>query len=251
MAGVRSDGTWEDCGCPLSMAHLDSYKLDLTIRPHVCLVSRDEWRKHYICDRHAYVRASKAPQDSLLGQWVAQRLQEGRLFVAKPPDRPPLPPEPWRFDEPPLLSGPLIAGWRYWEPTDEALNFDNGWTTTEMYDAMIDEFFELLGVDGVMKKLMVESGEAWILTCGTPPPTVKVWRRTPIKNDRVFVTADNEFFSVMLGVLTSKNTSNSINKLLGILGLGGTRMKHMRRLLDIRIDSKIRMGGCGHVFSFI
>lgn len=132
MAGVKSDGKWEDCGCPLSMGHLDSFKLDLSLRPHVCLVSRDEWRKHYILDRHAYVRASKAPEDSLLGQWMLQRLQEGRLFVAKPPDRPPLPPEPWRFDEPPLFSGPLIAGWKYWEPQDEALNFDNGWTTTEM-----------------------------------------------------------------------------------------------------------------------
>ncbi|KAG0599345.1 hypothetical protein M758_12G145400 [Ceratodon purpureus] len=250
MTHPKSDGKWEDCGCPLSMGFKDSYKLDLKCGPHICLVSRDEWRKHYILDRHAYVRACKAPEDSLLGLWIERRLQEGRLFVAKPPERPPLPPEPWRFDEPPLLSGPLKGGWRYWEPTDEVLSFDNGYTTTQMYDAMLDEFFDLFSVDGLMKKLMLESGEAWILACGTPASTVKVWRRAPIKNDRVFVTADNEFFAMMLQGTTSKQMDTILNNWLKVLDLG-VRLKHIRRLLDIRIDSKIRMGGCGHVFSFI
>lgn len=250
MTHPKSDGTWEECGCPLSMGFRSSFKLDLSCGPHICLVSRDEWRKHYICDRHAYMRASKVPGDSILGRWVAQRLHEGRLFVAKPPDRPPLPPEPWRFDEPPLLSGLLKAGWRYWEPKDDALNFDTGYTTVAMYDAMLNEFFDMFPIDGVTKKLMLESGEAWILACGTPASTVKVWRRSPIKNDRVFVTADNDFFAMMLQATRSKTLDGTLSKWLRILEIG-VRMKHMRRLLDIRIDSKIRMGGCGHVFSFI
>lgn len=110
---------------------------------------------------------------------------------------------------------------------DEVLNFDNGWIIIEMYDVMIDEFFELLGVDGVMKKLMVESGEVWILICGMFLFIVKVWCRIFIKNDCVFVIVDNEFFLVMFGVLIFKNILNLINKLLGILGFGGIWMKYM------------------------
>jgi hypothetical protein len=249
MTHPKSDGTWEECGCPLSMSFKDPYKVDFACGPHICLVSRDEWRKHYIFDRHAYLRACKAPENSTLSLWITQRLHEGRLFVAKPPARPPLPPEPWRFDEPPLMSAPLQPGWRYWEPRDDALTFSYN-TTTAMYDAMLDEFLDLFRLEGSMKKLMWESGEAWILACGTPASTVKVWRRTPLKNDRVFVTADNEFFAMILQGTTSKQMDRMLGNWLKMLDLG-VRMKHMRRLLDVRIDSNVRMGGCGHIFSFI
>lgn len=121
----KGDGTWEDCGCPLSLAHLNSFKQDFSTGPHICLVSRDEWRKHYILDRHAYVRACKENSSSTFGQWIAERLKEGRLFIAKPPSRAPPEPEPWRFDEPSKFEEilPLENGWRLWEPEDDALRF--------------------------------------------------------------------------------------------------------------------------------
>ncbi|KAG0602019.1 hypothetical protein M758_11G155100 [Ceratodon purpureus] len=247
----KTDGTWEDCGCPLSLAHLESFQQDLSTGPHICLISRDEWRKHYILDRHAYVRACREPQDSTFGVWVAERLKEGRLFVAKPPQRQPVPPEPWRFDEPTFwdLTPSLEPGWRLWQPEDDALHF-GGDTTELMYDRMLDDFFELLHLEGLMKKLMLESGEAWLLSCGEPNQNVRMNSRACLKNDRCFVTADNEFFACITQVLTNGNMRNSVAELLKYVDLG-LWMKHMRRIADIRIDANVKKGGCGHIFNFI
>ena len=170
--------------------------------------------------------------------------------MAKSPDRPPLPPEPWQFEEPPLFTSPLKAGWQNWEPRDGALTFGNGYTTTEMYDAMLDESFELFRVEGNQKKLMLESGEAWLLACGTPADTTKFYHRTPIPNDRCFVTADNEFFAMILAGIRPKLMDKILGNWLKTINIRN-RMKHIRRLLDIRIDSKVRMGECGHIFSHI
>lgn len=119
-----------------------------------------------------------------------------------------------------------------------------------MYDKMLDEFFELLHLEGVMKKLMLESGEAWLLACGEANQDVRVNNRACIKNDRCFVTADNEFFACLSQVFQSPNMKGSIAELLKNLDLG-VWMKHMRRITDIRIDANVRQGGCGHVFNFI
>jgi hypothetical protein len=247
----KIDGTWEDCGCPLSLGFVNSFKQDFSTGPHVCLISRDEWRKHYIFDRHAYERACKAPEDSTLGVWIAERLEEGRLFVAKPPQRAPIPPEPWRFDEPSFwdLTPTLQPGWRLWQPEDDALNF-GGDTTELMYDRMLDDFFELLHLEGLMKKLMFESGEAWLLACGEPNQNVRVNSRACLKNDRCFVTVDNEFFACISQVLTNPNMRGGIIELLELCELDPW-VKHMRRIADIRIDANVQQGGCGHVFNFI
>lgn len=214
------------------------------------MISRDEWRKHYVLDRHAYVRACRAPEDSTLGVWVAERLEERRLFVAKPPERAPIPPEPWRFDEPSMWElTPLQPRWRLWQPEDDALHFA-GQTTELMYDRMLDDYFELLHLEGLKKNLMLESGEAWLLTCGEPNQQVKVNSRACLKNDRCFVTADNEFFACLSQAMASPNMRGALIELMEYVEIG-LWMKHMRRLADIRIDANVEQGGCGHVFNFI
>jgi len=123
--------------------------------------------------------------------------------------------EPSKFDE--ML--PLAPSWRLWKPEDNALRFD-GDTTEQMYEKMLDEFFELLHPEGMMKKLMFESGEAWLLACGEPNQDVRVNSRACIKNDRCFVTADNEFFAYIFQEFQSPSMKSTIAELLKILDLG-------------------------------
>nr|PNR31033.1 hypothetical protein PHYPA_027349 [Physcomitrium patens] len=97
---------------------------------------------------------------------------------------------------------------------------------------------------------MFESGEAWLVTCGEVNRTVTVRSRTCFKNDRCFVTANNEFHACLMQMSRVANMREPIVKLLKSCGLGN-RVKHMRRLLDIRMDANIRQGGCGHCFNFV
>lgn len=145
MTGVGriKNGGWEECGCPQSTVSFGSFKQDFSTVPHVCLVSKDEKHKHYVFDREAYERACQAPGDSPLGQWVATKLEQARLFVARPPEQPPKPPEPWRFDEQSSFALPLERGWRPWKPENDAFHVDSE-TNFEMYGRMLDDFFHLL-----------------------------------------------------------------------------------------------------------
>jgi hypothetical protein len=98
MQAQKSDGTWEDCGCPLGMGPKHFHGgVAVLPRPHACMLSKDEYCKHYICDQHAYNKLGSASKATPLGKWVAQRLKERRLFVVKQPFRAPLPPQQCAF----------------------------------------------------------------------------------------------------------------------------------------------------------
>lgn len=241
MAAKKNDGTWEDCGCPLGMGH-QAHQADMTPLPHMCMISRDEHNKHYIFDRYAYDRIILAPLDDPLGGWVARRLQENRLFVVKPPVRPPLPPQPWRYDEPTPHDVPLKPGWRYWIPNNPELGISELFTVEE-YEQNIDDFFAWMGVNEAWRKLeMKDTAEGWMLACGTSDLKVGVRGATLMKIDRVYVTADFEFFNLLM------DKWHKISSFTNDLKIGD-RMTHMKRLMDIRIDAKIKEGWCGHVFN--
>ena len=240
MAGKTDDGTWPDCGCPLGLGHR-SLQIDLTPKPHVCSISKDEVNKHYIFDKAAYARITKAKPDSPLGIWASQRVSQRRLFVVKPPLLPPPPPSPWRWEDEPLPPElPLLPGWRHFEPINNELNISEYYPSAE-YVANVDNLFDWLVInDPDARTKMWPTAEAWILACGE----IAVARREDetYKVDRVFVTVDMDFFT---NVMSRWDKIGNYVKELKL----GLKMTHMKRLLDIHMDARVRIGGCGHQFN--
>jgi hypothetical protein len=78
---------WPDCGCPLSI-NFKTATYDRVPFPHSCGISKDEVHRHYICDHEVYLTLSVSKINTTIGQWVAKRLKEGRLFVIRGPPRP-------------------------------------------------------------------------------------------------------------------------------------------------------------------
>lgn len=242
MQAQKNDGTWEDCGCPLGMGPKQfPGGVAVLPRPHACMLSKDEYCKHYICDQHAYNKLGSASKATPLGKWVAQRLKERRLFVVKQPFRAPLPPQPWHSDEPSSQDVPLIPGWRAWAPINKELQIDA--ERPQDYDDQILDLFDRIGVQEAWRQEeMRDSAEAWILACGEDP-TSKITRSVLLKVDRVFVTANMEFHTLMTRVWAKIGTLTRTLKL-------GQKMGHLRQVVDIRIDAEVHVWGCDHVFNF-
>lgn len=219
------EGKWDECGCPRSTANR-AQKVDLTPRQHAHMVALDESLLHYIFDRKTYLTINEAPRDAPLGKWRTQRCKEGRLFVAKPPAKPPSS-EPWRHDSPAKL-GFLQPGWRAWDPQDVALTISEV-NSAEEYQEHLETFFLWLNIEGAMKAQMMETAEAWMLACGEETDHLKVKNRRPCKIDRCFVTSDLGFFEL---VMAKWDRMSFFSRSLKC----GEKMKYMRRLWDIRLD---------------
>ncbi|KAG0616171.1 hypothetical protein M758_5G095400 [Ceratodon purpureus] len=220
------EGKWLECGCPRSTANR-AQKVDLTPRQHAHMAVLDESLLHYIFDRQAYLKINElAPQEPHLKQWMIDRCNEGRLFVAKPPTRPPST-EPWRYVSPPKL-GRLEPGWRAWDPRDVALTFSPV-NTVEEYNEHLETFFLWLNVPRAMKASMMETGEAWMLAAGQETDHLKVNNQRTSKVDRCFVTCDMEFFELLMAKWDRMSFFTRSIKC-------GAKMNYMKRLMDIRLD---------------
>jgi hypothetical protein len=136
---------------------------------------------------------------------------------------------------------PLIPGWRAWAPINKELQIDA--ECPQDYDDQILDLFDRIRVQEAWRQEeMRDSAEAWILACGEDP-TSKITRSVLLKVDRVFVTANMEFHTLMTQVWAKIGTLTRTLKL-------GQKMGHLRQVVDIRIDAEVHVWGCDHVFNF-
>ncbi|KAG0612153.1 hypothetical protein M758_6G006300 [Ceratodon purpureus] len=237
----KDEAVWEDCGCPLSMA-IGDFTPDvgaITSLPHMCTISSAEYTRHYIFDHVSYEKLINTAPDSPLAQWTQKRCQEQRMFVARPPDRPIRPPEPWRYDEPPF-DWALPSGWRAWAPSNPKLVFSDE-NSVEDYQMNLDSFFLYMNIkDPVKQEQMRDGVEAWVMACGEADVLIK--GKHPSISDRCFVTSSGELFAYLFAA------GDKLNDFLKDLKLR-KRTRHLRRLVDLMIDAKVKIGGCGHTFN--
>jgi hypothetical protein len=231
----KDDAVWEDCGCPLSMT-IGDFAPDVAAiasLPHMCTISPTEFHIHYVFDRGAFQSLIDAPPNSPLRVWTQQRCNQERMFVARPPTRPTLPPAPWR-DDAPEKNWTLPRGWRHWAPTNAQLNFSDE-NSVEDYQMSLDSFFLYLNIkDPVQQARMREGIEAWTMACGD----ALKGKHSSI-HDRCFVTSSGELFAYLLAA------GDQLNNYLKDLKLS-RRPRHLRRLADLQIDAKVKIG---HAFN--
>lgn len=105
----------------------------------------------------------------------------------------------------------------------------------------VDNLLDWLVInDPDVRKKMWPTAEAWILACGETAVARREDER--YKVDRVFVTVDMDFFTNIM------SRWNKIGNFVKNLKLG-FKMTHMKRLLDIHMDARVLVGGCGHQFN--
>lgn len=236
----KDESIWDDCGCPLSMAIGSSIQdvSAITSLPHMCTISSAEFTKHYVVDRLTYEKLSSAPLGSPLALWTQKRCQENRMFVSRPPIRPIPPPEPWRYDEPPL-EWELPPGWRAWVPSNPKFVFGED-NLVEDYEMALDSFFLYMNIkDPVKQGQMRGSMEAWTVACDQADVLVK--GKHPSRNDRCFVTSHMELFMYLFF------EGNRLKHYLKDFKIRGP-IRCLRRFVDIAIDARVKTGGCGHTF---
>lgn len=118
------------------------------------------------------------------------------------------------------------------------LNFSDE-NPVEEYDMNLSMFFLYVNMKNPVKQEeMKESLEGWVMACGEDDCLIK--GKHPSKLDRCFVTNNREFFAYLWAA------GDKLDFFLRDLKIRG-RMRHLRRLMDIKVDARVRTGGCGHL----